>query len=289
MVSDTPLFESALSLAASADAAAQGLFLLADQSALPRIVSLWPRVSKLRWASLLPSGVAQPDGATPLLIDVSDINTTDVPRRALNELYAHGRWANCLSLLVSAQSFDRLTGALSERTRAELPDHLNVRLRYFDTRTMPLLLRLLRPAQYAAFMGCVESWHFIDRRGLLHTMPAPESRNASSAPFAPLVFDAAQERMLIDDGTTDAVIDQLLEQHHPAFCDATPPQQYEMISVLVNAARKLKIDEVRDVLLYCCAALEHGSHFEQRPPWSERLAQHRRGSMTLEEALTDGS
>ena len=288
MVSDTPLLKQVRSLVSLANAE-KWVYVLADQSALPRIKSIWPWVSRLRWASLLPSGVTQPDGATPLLMDVSNVASSDATARALDELYAHGRWANCLSLLVSTQPVDRLTVSLSERTRAELPDHMTVLLRYFDTRTMPLLIRLLKPVQYAAFMDCAESWYFVDRLGSLQKMPVAESRQQSFVRYPPLVFDTAQERMLIDDGTTDAVIDQLLEQRHPAIAGTTPPQQYEMIFPLVNAASALKIDDMRDVFLYCCAALARGSHFERLSPWSERLAWHRQGKMTLEEALTDAT
>ena len=286
MSTDHLLHESAATLA-GALSGTQRLYLLADASGLPRISSLWPRIGALRWASVLGTEQAQPDGASPLLVDVSEANTSPEQRRMLHALYDRGRYANCFSLLCSDLTLSDLVQALRQRTQAELPDRMSVLLRYFDTRTLPLLPRLLTVAQYASFMTCVRAWHFIDRHGQVQTLQAPLAVTALAEFSAPMVFDVAQQRLLIDDGNTDAVIDQLIEQRHPALFNSTPPQQFELVSPLVQAAAALGITDFHDVLRYCCTALSQGEGFEQRAPWAERLALHRRGAMTLQDALDD--
>ena len=160
-----------------------------------------------------------------------------------------------------------------------------VLLRWFDTRTLPSLPRLLEPVRYAAFMACVRSWHFVDRYGEVRA--APPAETAAGEFSAPMAFDAVQERLLIEDGNTDAVIDQLIEQRHPALFGMTPPQQFDLVAPLVESAAALAITEIHDLLRYCCTALTRGAGFEQRAPWAERLVLHRRGAMGLQDALDD--
>jgi hypothetical protein len=91
--------------------------------------------------------------------------------------------------------------------------------------------------------------------------------------------------MLIDDGLVDGVIDQLLDQRHPALRELSPPQQFDTVSPLVEAAGQFGIDDVLDALLFCCAALEHGQGFQTREPWASLLASYRLRQIGLQAAL----
>lgn len=280
-----PLYRAALAMVQGLSGN-ERVYLLADQSGLPQITSIWPQARRKRWLSVLGMTHEQPDGGTPLLIELAGVDSPRVPRALLDLFYRHGRFANCLSLLCSDLPLAGLAQALKERTEAELPDRLEVVLRHFDTRTLPLLPQLLHPDQYAGFMSCVRSWHYVDRYGEVRALASAIEAYSSAAFVPPLVLDALQERMLIDDGTIDAVIDQLIEQQHPAMLSASPPQQFDVVCGPAQAAASLGVSDVLDVTLFCCAAIEHGAGFEKSSPWAQRLAQYQRGSMTLQEALT---
>jgi len=91
--------------------------------------------------------------------------------------------------------------------------------------------------------------------------------------------------MLIDDGLADSVIDQLLDQGAPALKGLTPPQQYECIVPLVEAASAWGIGDVIPALYFVNTALEVGRDFHAHEPWASRLQAFLAGKIKLEEAL----
>jgi hypothetical protein len=262
----------------------QFVYLLLDQSALPNIRSFWSSIRDLNWAPLLGNRDQQPDGGAPLLLDVSDLSTSKPVRDVVRRLYREGKSANCLSVLRSPLECHALAQALHDRTQLELPDSLHVVLRYFDTRTLALLPKLFNTTQYASFMSCTVAWHYLDRYGNMQVLPTANIDLALPDPFV-IVLDQAQERLLIDDGLIDGVIDQLLEQRHPELRELSPAEQYEKVAPLVAAAGRFGIDDVLDAMLFCCAALEHGQDFELQQPWVSRLASYRLGKVDLQTAL----
>ena len=192
---------------------------LLDQSALPQRGWLRRHVGRAQWLDLL-SGKSETafNGATPVLVRATGTTagaaTTD---SFVGELYRVGRFANAVSLLSSALSIDDLQTALCERSRIDLPGNLEAVLRYFDTRTLPLLPQLLTPSQYSAFTRDIQRWVYLDRWGAVQGLPTATLLRGEPLP-APirLKLDDAQEAMLIDDGLTDAVIDLMLTQRHTA-------------------------------------------------------------------------
>ena len=62
--------------------------------------------------------------------------------------------------------------------------------------------------------------------------------------------------MLIDDGLTDAIIDRLLTQQHVALIEASPPEQFEIIDPLVNAARTAGVDDHAEVFAFVVKSLQ---------------------------------
>ena len=114
---------------------------LLDQSALPQRGWLRRHVGRAQWVDLL-SGNAETafNGATPVLVRASGTTAcAATPGSFVGALYRVGRFANAVSLLSSALSIDDLQAALCERSRIDLPGNLEAVLRYFDTRTLPLL------------------------------------------------------------------------------------------------------------------------------------------------------
>ena len=259
-----------------------GVYLVWDQSGTPGARALWRGLDGAPRRALLADHDARPDGASPVVFDVSGAVHDKRLQRGLRTLAEYARFANALSLIDSPLELDALAAALRERAFAQLPERLVVVLRFFDTRTLPLLPRLLTPDQYAGFGSCAAGWYYLDREGCVRTLPRP----AATVPFSgPLTFDDKQERMLIDDGVCDAVIDQLLDMRHPSLRDLNPPQQHALIDRWTTAARRLGIAEIVDVVLFCCTAHQHGDDFARRAPWCDKLAAYRSGTMRLDEAL----
>ena len=62
--------------------------------------------------------------------------------------------------------------------------------------------------------------------------------------------------MLIDDGLTDAIIDQLLRQQHEVLIEASPPEQFEIVDPLVQAARSAALDDHAEVFAFVVKALQ---------------------------------
>lgn len=262
-------------------------YLLLDQSALPNFASFWSAIIANPWAPVLGNRAQQPDGGAPLLIDISAIGASIPLQRLILSLGDQAKYANCLSLLQSDSSCAHLAESLRLRAAAELTDRLAVVFRFFDTRTMPLLPRLLTPEQYAAFLACARTWHYVGRDGDVQPLP-PAAEHAGAVYESPLVFTAEQERMLIEDGVPDAVIDCLLDQRHPALQGLNPWQQYDRVSGLIDTACRCGLTDVLDSLQYCYAAFEHGDDFAAMAPWADRWADVRSGRISLELALQHG-
>lgn len=251
----TPLFQAAARLAAQG-AQPVRVHLLVDQSGLPNITTLWRLFDGIAWHCVLGERHAQPDTASPLLLDVTPALESARHEVLLDRLYVQGRYANCLSLLAGPLPGPALAQALAARAQARLPQGLRVLLRTFDTRTLPLLPRLLGPTDYGRFMACASAWHFIGRHGELQMLPPAPSGQAAAPAFAPpWEFDARQEQLLIDDGLTDAVIDQLIEQRHPVLTDVNPGQQFDLVHPLVTQATREGIHDHHELLASCGSAL----------------------------------
>jgi hypothetical protein len=257
--------------------------LIVDQSAFPRMAEAQRLLSGLDVRNVLKDmASADLDGASPLLLSWPQLASP--PVALVRWLYTQGRCANAVSVLLSSLPPPQLHTELSQRTHVMLPGNLLMVLRYFDTRMLPLLPRMLAPEQYGAFTGCAAEWHYLGRDGALMQLPPPAVAHAGLY-TSPLNLTDAQERLLLDDGLADSVIDQLLDADSPSLRGLDPAQQYERISPLVADAGRWGLSDTMEVLAYVDTALHEGGDFAQREPWSHRLAEFRRGEISLATAL----
>lgn len=257
---------------------------LLDQSSLPQGTWLKRLVGQSNWVDVL-GGTSEAtfNGATPILVTASGACATP---RFVEALYRAGRFANSVSLVHSALNLAALQDLMHQSAHIELPDAFEAMLRYFDTRTLPLLPQLLSAPQYAAFMHSISHWAYLDRWGQLKFMPAarpsPEKREAKRMG---LVLDEKQEAQLIDDGLTDAVIDMLLTQQHPGLQALSPPEQFDVVEPLIQSARAQGLTEFLEAFAFAANALEQGGDFNQREPWLSRLKHYRAKQCSLEEVF----
>lgn len=267
----------------AAEARSDGVYgyWLLDQSSLPQGAWLKRLVGQGRWVDVL-SGPSETtfNGATPVLVTARGACATP---HFVEALHRTARFANSVSLIDSELELDELQVVLCQNARVELPEAFEAVLRYFDSRTLPLLPQLFYPRQYAAFMRSISRWTYLDRWGQPQLMPSAErSFQELSVGSVRLVLDEKQEAQLIDDGLTDAVIDLLLTQHHPALSELAPPEQFDVVAPLVQTAKDAGFAEPPQAFAFVATALEHGVGFDQREPWSSRLTQYRAQQCSLE-------
>jgi Domain of unknown function (DUF4123) len=260
------------------------VYLVVDQSALPNIRKFWSSIAETSWAMILGDADQQPDSGSPFVMDVSNVSRSPDLQKLIRRLQEQAQFANCFCILQSELGCKKIANELRKRSCAELPDHLEVVLRFFDTRTIPLLPKLLSAAQYAQFVACAKTWHYIDRFGMAQLMP-PATTDIDAEFVNPMVLNVEQEKLLIQDGLTDSVIDQLLTQRHPALHGLSPPEQFILVERVMNCGRPLGIDDTLDGTLFCYASFEHGQDFVEREPWRARLQQFRRNELSLRAAL----
>lgn len=276
-------FKSALeALLTRSEADDAHVYWLIDQSALPAPPWLQRHLQSVEWADLLqPGEQVSLDGATPLVLSYVDRQQT---LRFATALFEVAQFANAVSLLVCSSPLRELRNALAARTRVVLSQNMQALLRFFDTRTLPQLPSVLSADQYALFMHGIDEWWFLDRWGDLQRMQHPSTAWAQTASL-PIALDERQEQLLVDDGLSDAVIDLLITQRHPAVMDATPPQQYELVQPLVARAQRFGVSDPPQALAFVAKALEQGADFHECEPWAGKLALFAKGRCTLNEAL----
>jgi hypothetical protein len=255
---------------------------LLDQSALPAPPWLDAYLEQVAYMGVLQSEVRPAlDGASPLLVTCDAASARS--HRFAKQVYAVARFANGVSVLRSSMPLAMLQQALRTRLHVELVGNVSALLRVFDTRTLPALPEILTAEQYKAFMFGMEAWWFLDRRGTMRRMPSP----TADAPLAsgPLKLDEAQEQALVNDGLTDAVIDMMISQRHPALLDLTPPEQFECMQPLVVRAQQMGFRDPPQALAFVAKAMEEGADFHQREPWAGALARFAAGTCQWSEAL----
>ena len=254
------LADSLLELTQAAELHGEHGYWLLDRSALP---SRWLRekLNSSPWVDMLRGREATDRTApTPVLIDASpDGQAENRFTRFANEVHGVAAYANAVSFLTSPLKMDALQAALRSRARVELPQKLEVVLRYFDTRTLPLLPTLFTPMQYAGFVQDVTTWHYLDRRGELLCLPPGLLQQAGQLVAQPWVLDDAQEAMLIDDGLTDAAIDHLITQGLGDLLDLSPPEQFDKVDPVVMRARRQGVLEHTQVFEFVVNALDEAN------------------------------
>jgi hypothetical protein len=249
--------DSLLEVTQAAESHGDHGYWLLDRSALP-LRWLSEKLNCQLWVDVLRGREAADRTApTPVLIEASlDGQPDNRFTRFANEVHGVAAYANAVSFLTSPLKIDALQAALRSRARIELPQKLEVVLRYFDTRTLPLLPTLFTPMQYAAFVKDVTTWHYLDRRGeLLCLPPAPLQQAGQLVAQAPWILDDAQEAMLIDDGLTDAAIDHLITQGLGDLLDLSPPEQFDKVDPVVMRARRQGVLEHTQVFEFVVDAL----------------------------------
>lgn len=229
----------------SSQANNENAYWLLDRSALPadwcsRYAPAQPWIDLLRG-----DGFPQKNAVTPVLVEVQDN-----PKKFqdfIGIIHRDVKYANAVALITTPLDMSALQKTLCCRSRVELPDKLEVVLRFFDTRSLNVLPAVLTPEQYAQFLKDITAWYYLDRYGEVQCLPIARRTQEPYLEDARFVLSAKQEAMLIEDGVTDAVIDHLLTQGLGGLLETLPPQQFDTVNPLVQEARQQGKHEYADV------------------------------------------
>lgn len=148
-------------------------------------------------------------------------------RSALEHLFRKTDALPMLSFIRSADPLELLAERLS-RWCVVNADGQHFVLRFPDTRRLPDVLNVLKPAQLAEFCGSSTAWHFRGRDASWLSFIVPEATAAASSPVsASPVFDGDQCAALIAASEPDEIVAGLLhltpgyaEKHSPSVLHA---------------------------------------------------------------------
>jgi len=134
-------------------------------------------------------------------------------------------------------------------------------LRMADTRTLPLLAHVLKPAQWAAWTQLLARWLYIDRLGDLRELPMPAAGVAPAR--APLMLDDAQVGQLALHAEPDSMIAYLSESMPDMRSEAEKMRSshwYQIVDDVLEIARQHGVDRIEDkVAMLRVARLTRGA------------------------------
>lgn len=235
----------------------QHLYALIDHAGAPGLVKKLQRDSTTAWSSLFEGSREQ--GAlevAPILVHLANGGTGSSERSLLNWLHHACRFSTSLIVLNSSLRHADVALALRKRLNARLPEHVDVMLRYFDTRIFESLIPVLDPAQRAEFLGIASRWQWLDRAGLLQRMDAQEQQGDAW----PALFElnTAQQNALIEASSADALVQQMQANASDLCRDKTRAQLHAIAAQCLPKIGRWAIEDLRTQTLVCLTALQHG-------------------------------
>lgn len=262
------------------------VILIADQAALAHHKTFGKFAHPRAAHNLLHESATAFDGASPLVIDITNLPGNKHAAFQLDALLDAAKWACGLSVVVTPLSFPDALVQLRARCIVTLPDNLDMVLRYFDTRILPVLLWALDPAQRAAFTAMSSAWLYLDRDGTWCAADIPTT-HAAAKPVPPLRLSSSQQDALINAGECDAVLNRLRTIQCQPLLAMTAPEQYRQVAVLVAKAHALGIQATATVALFCAIELSQAKQLETNPAWQKGLCEVRDKTKTFDELLKE--
>jgi Domain of unknown function (DUF4123) len=258
-------------------------YLLVDQSVFPYITKVRNKIAGLQIVNILDANAHQSiDAASPLLIkwDINDLNN-----EAIQWFCTQGVYANGLHVLKSVLPLTQLAEKLAERSDALLPDNMTVLLRYFDSRILASLLKILTTEQMNLLTNDIQSWWYVNRSGEL-TIACLDNHGQSEPAIQPqIIFNAEQEARLLDAANGDMILNQLQQNPPEIMYQMRPDQQYELVTHLIGMALENGIQQIPEWLAFCTLGFTTQGAIYQQAPWPNLLSQVKLGKITFVEAL----
>lgn len=264
-------------------------YLLVNQAAFATRMKSIRRLDSIEKHALLNRELdACSDGATPFLLRAEGALGESREARAIRQLCADGCYACAISVLDSPLELRDMAASLTARCNVELPDHLEMLLRFFDTRIMEPLMDAFTLSQTVDFVSCTTEWYYAGRGGELELVSAPV-RTGTDSFMSPLRLSAEQQAALIDAGEADAVVDLLARGDVAPLLDLPFAERHAAVVHCLREAHSWGLSTIPEVTAYCTLSLHAGADFSRRMPWSELLLQVQQGSMRFSRAMAIAS
>lgn len=258
------------------------LYALVDHSGVPGLCAQLKRTGT-EWISLFQG--SRDEGAlevAPILFPI-DVTQSSFRQNALVKwVCKNGSYSSSLIFLVSPLAIAELSRRLAQRLDAQLPDNMDIVLRYFDARIFESLLTVLSDDQKLDFLSPAHRWWYVDRKAELQSVDSTFAANDGR--YIPLVFTEPQEDALLDASEPDQVA-QLLRTFVPnEYSALREGNEYDFIVRHMRSARAFGVVSTHDHARYCSLALLEGEDFSERAKWSAALKQLAKGT-SLSDAI----
>lgn len=142
-----------------------------------------------------------------------------------------------LSLIVTTETLDALARRLSPWSVVNADGQYFV-LRYADTRRLPDVVGVLRPAQHAALFGPAAAWMYRDRSAHWQTLALPAR---SAPPLTDVRLDGAQCAALIGASESDEMLAGLMQNDPALVASLAPDAAYAAIAQSLAKADQCRI------------------------------------------------
>lgn len=258
------------------------LYALVDHAGVPGLCAQLKRTGT-EWISLFHG--SRDEGAlevAPILFSIGGAQSSFRQNALVKWICTNGSYSSSLIFLVSPLAIGDLSRRLALRLDAQLPESMDIVLRYFDARIFESLLTVLSDEQTIDFLSPAHRWWYVDRKADLQ--PVNSAFAANEGRCIPLVFTEPQEDALLDASEPDQVA-QLLRSFVPSeYAELAAGQQYDFIIKHMRTARVFGVASTHDHALYCSLALLEGEDFSGRAKWSAALEKFGKGT-SLSDAI----
>ncbi len=188
-----------------------------------------------------------------------------------------------LTLLYSSIDPQILVNGLKKRLNVMLPDDVPALLRYFDTRILESLLKVLEPEQRGEFLGIASRWIWLDRAGKLQTLKAvPTSEDLWPSLF---IFSEQQQNLMIDTADVDVLVQQMLTHGWDLCATHSRAQLHELAYSALANAKEFGIEGMPSQTLFALACLQLGLNFTKEAKWAALLHKVRNREISFEDAI----
>jgi hypothetical protein len=191
--------------------------------------------------------------------------------------------SEAVSWLASPLDLPTLAARLVARLDARLSENMDVLFRYYDTRILSILPKVLTAEQAEDFFSVAQGWWYPSRNGAL--LPNSCTFAQDDGFIAPFEFCQAQENLFLDATFPDAVLAALRDEQGDLLVGMTRGEQHALIVRQLAKANALGLDSMDDIKRYCLIALMEGEDFADRSPWSAKIVAVKNRSLTLKDIM----
>ncbi|WP_169708644.1 DUF4123 domain-containing protein [Trinickia terrae] len=177
------------------------------------------------------SGETQHEQYGPFLVELTADRDALLTQTLLTHCVADPRG---MSFIFSRHEIDGLAEGLRERLPLQCEDGTTWQLKFFDSRTLPILASALTAEQQRSFFRISREWWFLDRERALQRLTGnDESRDDYRAP---LRLSEQQAAAFIDAAVPDSVL-YILERTDDDLTSAFEPHiRYRIVEAAVASA-----------------------------------------------------